>query len=377
MKILYVSNGSNFLGAGGMEYHLLDITDWLNKKGVETALAIREGTFLHRNLLANKPNVYPLSWTGFAKLSSFWDVRRAIRDFSPDIVSINRERDIIRITLLVKLLGLFSRKRPKLVSVFHNSGWIKSHCILSRLDGIIFPNTFLRDIYLPGKNGTGINAKVIYHGIHLPQIDSTDKLNPDRERNVFKGRRFPIIGMIGELRKNQTELIDVALHVKRNMPDFTIAMVGRGSEKDAKELQDKIDRLDLTKHFILTGNVDKARMPEVYHDLDISVTTNRREPFGLAFLESLAAYTPLVAYDSGGPVEILEKGGGILVKGGPEEMAEQLCALLSNQEMRKAISLQGRAVVEKYFSIDAMGEGHFNFYRDLLKSDLNLHPFEK
>jgi glycosyltransferase involved in cell wall biosynthesis len=133
-------------------------------------------------------------------------------------------------------------------------------------------------------------------------------------------------------------------------------------------MKDKIHRLGLSGNFIFTGRVDRKDIPDVLFDLDLSVTTNRSEPFGIVHIESLASYTPVVAYNSGGPVEILEKGGGVLVEGGAEEMAETLSNLISDHEARKALGMAGRAVVEKYFSIDSMGEKHYQFYADLLGS---------
>jgi glycosyltransferase involved in cell wall biosynthesis len=174
--------------------------------------------------------------------------------------------------------------------------------------------------------------------------------------------------MVGEFRKNQTELIDVAYQLKKTCPDFTIAFIGRGSEDQVRPLREKINDRGLTNNFIFTGNVPRERIPDVFYDLDISVTTNRKEAFGLVFIESLASYTPLVAYNSGGPVEILQKGGGMLVQGGPEEMAEKISSLILNQELKKSLCMDARAVAKQYFSIDAMGENHYNFYLNLLQN---------
>ncbi len=365
MKILYVSNGSNFSSAGGMEYHLIDITNWLAGNGVDTALALRKGTFLDKNILVNRSNVYPLSWTGPAKIYSFFQVVKAILDFSPDIISINRERDIKRFYFIAKVVSLFLKKKPKIVSVFHNLGW-RSRFKLERLDGIIFPNRYIRQDYIPQNSGAETKSAVIYHGIHLPPLNAAEKNNPNRERKYFKGEKFPLIGMVGELRKNQSELIDAAYHLKKKTPNFTIAIVGWGTDEEIKSLKEKIDRLGLAQNFIFTGRVDKKRMPDVFYDLDISVTTNRTEPFGLVFIESLASYTPLIAYNSGGPIEILEKGGGVLVNGGSEEMAEKIFDVISNDELRRSMGKAGRDAAEKYFSIDAMGENHYRFYRNVL-----------
>jgi len=370
VKILYVCNASNFDGIGGMEYHLLDITTWMEGHGVLTALAVRRDTFFHRKILRERQNVYPLSWTGLHKILSFFQVANAIREFSPDIISINREKDIIRIFVITKSVGLFLKKKPKIVAVFHNPGWQRFY-ILGMLDGILFPTLFMKKGYLKKNMGAETKSAIIYHGINVHAVDMAEKLNPDRKRKFFKGKGFPLIGMIGEMRKNQTELIDAAYHLKKKKKDFTIVFVGRGNDDEIKSLQEKIDRLGLAENFLFTGRVDRSLIPDVLYDLDISVTTNRDEPFGIVHIESLASCTPLVAYNSGGPVEILERGGGILVDGGPEEMAESIFKAISDQELRKSLGLAGRAAVEKYFSIDSMGEQHYRFYQAVLDGTLS------
>ena len=369
MKILYVCNASNFIGIGGMEYHLLDITTWMEGHGVTTALAIRENTFFQRTILRDRPYVYPLSWTGVRKILSFFQVAKAIQEFSPDVISINREKDIIRVYFIAKLVGLFLKKKPKIVAVFHNPGW-QRYYILGWLDGILFPTRFMKEGYLPNNRGAETRSAVIYHGINVHAVDIKEKLNPNRERKFFKGRGFPLIGMIGEMRKNQTELIDAAFHLKKKLKNFTIALVGRGNDDEIKSLQEKIDRLGLSENFLFTGRVDRSLIPDVLYDFDITVTTNRDEPFGIVHIESLASCTPLVAYNSGGPVEILEQGGGILVDGGPEEMAEKIYTALSDHELRKSLGRAGRAAVENYFSIDSMGQQHYKFYEAVLAGNL-------
>ena len=353
-----------------MEYHLLDITTWLEAHGVTTALAVRKDTFFQRTILNNRPHVYPLSWTGLHKVLSFFQVAKVIREFSPDIISINREKDIIRVFFIAKFVGIFMNKKPKIVAVFHNPGWQRFY-VLGMLDGILFPTRFMQKGYIPKNKSVETKSTVIYHGIAIHPVDKPRKFNPNRERKFFKGRGFPLIGMIGEMRKNQTELVDAAYYLKKKWKDFVVAFVGRGNDDEIKSLQEKINRLGLSDNFIFTGRVDRSLIPDILYDLDISVTTNRDEPFGIVHIESLASCTPLVAYNSGGPVEILEKGGGILVDGGPEEMAEKIFMVISDNTLRKSLGLAGRAAVEKHFSIDAMGKRHYQYYQDILDSKLS------
>lgn len=365
MKVLYILNASNFIGIGGMEYHLIDISNWMEANGVETALAIRKDTFAHRTLLKDRPNVHALSWTGINKVFSFFQVGKLIRDFSPDIISINRERDIIRIYCIAKFMSIFSKKKPKIIAFLQNSGW-KRFFVLGKLDGVIFATQYMKTGFIPKNRSAEGKSTIIHYGIHLPQVDLDEKLRADRERRVFKGKRFPLIGMVGEMRKNQTELIDVAYHLKKRIPNFTMAFIGRGNEDEIAALQEKIDRLGLTNNFIFTGRIDRERINDVFFDLDLSITTHRGEAFGIVHIESLASYTPVVAYNSGGLVEILEKGGGILVEGGPEKMADAVSLLISDHALRKSLGIEGRIAAEKYFSIQAMGQQTLALYNKIM-----------
>jgi glycosyltransferase involved in cell wall biosynthesis len=365
MKVLYVLNSSNFIGIGGMEYHLIDISNWMEANGVETALAIRKGTFAERTLLKDRPNVYALSWTGFSKLFSFFHVGKLILDFSPDIISINRERDIIRIFFIAKLISTFMKKKPKIIAFLQNSGW-KRFFVLGKLDGVIFATEYMKNGFISKNRSAETKSTIIYCGITLPKIDLNEKIRIDRDRRIFKGKGFPLIGMVGEMRKNQTELIDVAYYLKKKIPNFIIALIGRGNDDEIVALQNKIDRFGLTNNFIFTGRIDRERIGDVFYDLDLSISTHRGEPFGIAHIESLASYTPVIAYNSGGLVEILEKGGGVLVDGGPEEMANVLYQVLTDHALRISLGKAGRVAVENYFSVETMGQQTIALYKNII-----------
>ena len=366
MRILYVSNGSNFLGAGGMEYHLVDVTGQLKERGVKIGFAVRKGTFLERELLAGEPDVFPLTCTGIRKVISWFQLLIAIVRFKPDIISVNRERDVVQTYLTAKLYNIFFNKKTKLISVFHNIGW-KFPFNIDRLDGAIFPNLYIKNEYIHSQE-TNHLQRVIYHGINIDKFFYKNNEDVDRKRKFFTGKSGPIIGMVGEFRKNQMELVDVAICLRAKTDKFTFAVVGRGSEEEIETLNRKIGINNLENHFIVTGNVQRDKIPDIFCDLDISITTNRVEPFGMVFIESLASYTPLIAYNSGGPVEILANGGGHLVDGGPEDMAEHIFCLISNAELRCRMGIDARKSAEQFFSIASMGQQHFDYYVELLHS---------
>ncbi|WP_054693623.1 glycosyltransferase [Geotalea toluenoxydans] len=160
-----------------------------------------------------------------------------------------------------------------------------------------------------------------------------------RERRVLKGRGFPVIGMVGELWKNQEELIDAADALRRVFPDITVAIVGGGG---TQHLEEKIARYGLQRNVVLTGRIPRQQIPDLFYDLDLSVSTHRNEGFGIVHLESLAAGTPVVAYNSGGLVEILRRGGGVLVDGVTTDFVREVTALLRMMREDRHWELKGK-----------------------------------
>jgi glycosyltransferase involved in cell wall biosynthesis len=110
-------------------------------------------------------------------------------------------------------------------------------------------------------------------------------------------------------------------------------------------------------------------MLDIFYDFDLSVSTHRNEGFGIVHLESLAACTPVVAYNSGGLTEILNNGGGITAEGGIDELAKEIRAVLNNDEKRRELGIEGRQVVEDYFSLETMAQNHYDFYNSMCRGN--------
>jgi glycosyltransferase involved in cell wall biosynthesis len=358
VKILFVNNAPL---CSGCEDHLLDIAGWFRNNGVEPAFLIRQGSILQERLRAlgirDCPVFIPKRNMGLPLR-----IARAIIVEQPDVISINREHNIIPVQAGMVLARLFLRKKPKMVAVFHapTGRWYPG---LSGFDGIIGTSGYTADSFVKANPGIRTKTEVIHCGITVPPADPGAKLRKDRPRKYFHDRKFPIIGMVGELWKNQEELVTVAPYLVERFPDITIAIIG--GYDNAEPLRKKIADAGLDEHFVLTGRVARDLIPDVFFDLDLSVSTHRNEGFGIVHLESLAAFTPVVAYNSGGLVEIIRKGGGVLVDGGDKEFAAAVIGLLDDDERRWELGMAGRSVVEEHFSVEVMGRRHHEFYRRL------------
>ncbi len=359
MKILYVNNARVSSGA---EDHMVDVASWLKAHGEEAVFLVTRGAVLE-NQLTEIGVRYLSVFDKSRRLGLPVRIARAILAEQPDIVSINREHNIFPVLLSTRIAAPWLRKKPKMVAVFHTPTG-RYYPGLKSFDGIIATSEYTAGGFIRANPGIERLLAVIRYGIRMPVADEAGKRDRNRPRRYFRDRGFPIIGMVGELWKNQEELVDAARFLVDSFPDLTVAFIG--GYEESQSLKDRISRNGLEKHFVLTGRLPRSTIPDVFFDLDLSVSTHRNEGFGIVHIESMACLTPVVAYNSGGLVEIVRKGGGVLVDGETEDFARAVVDLLSDDERRQRLGFEGRKVVEDHFSIDAMGRNHLSYYRDVL-----------
>jgi glycosyltransferase involved in cell wall biosynthesis len=365
MKIFFLNNAKLCSGA---EEHLLDLGSWLRNHGVEPVFLVRDKSIFRDRATRDGFKVYPVFTDGAKKLLSIFSLVRLLLRDKPDVISVNREHNILPAYIALKLASPFLKIKPKIVAVFHTPTG-RRYPLLNKFDGIICTSQYTANSFIKSNPAIAPRINIIHYGIKLFETDEASKVNKDRHRNYFGDRKFPVIGMAGELWKNQEELVDVAIRLKKHFPEITVAIVGGGSDEQIESLRKKINSCGLEDNFVLTGRVDRNLMPDIFYDFDLSVSTHRNEGFGIVHIESLAARTPVVAYNSGGLVEILNKGGGQLVGGGPDQLAEVIKKFLSDDEYRRNIGIEGRKLVEESFTLESMSLNHFNYYKSLIGRD--------
>ena len=296
MKILFVNNAKMCSGA---EEHLVDLAHWMIAHGDEPVFLTRRGWRFHERLLNEGIPAYAVVRDGWKKISSILDTVRIILKEQPDIISVNREHDLFATYAAAICARPFLARTPKLVAVFHTPNGRK-YPVLSSFNGIICTSIYTANSYAVANPSIRDRIKVIHYGIQLPDSNIDEKLNKLRLRKFFPDRHFPIIGMAGELWKNQEELVEATRILKESYPEITVAIVGSGYQGTVDKLNAMIKEYGLEKNVVLTGRVARSDMPRIFSDFDLSVSTHRNEGFGIVHLESLASLTPVVAYNAGG-----------------------------------------------------------------------------
>lgn len=364
LKILLINNGKGW--SGGQE-HLKDLAVELRSTGSEVQFLVRGGTVNEPRFseLGFKVHLMPYGH-GWENIKAFRDLLSTLRRERFDVVSINREHDLVPMALAYRFAFPFERSGRLMMS--YHLPTERRQFLLGLTDAVVCISEHVKTKLLDSNPCASRKTHVLYYGIDPGIAPSEERYSSSRGRRFFHGRDFPVIGMVGEFWKNQMDLVEMVPRLKKVFPNITIAFIG--NDKDPRlvdPLVARIRELGVEENIVFTGLVPRNRLPDLFHDMDLSVSTHRNEGFGIVHLESLAAGTPVVGYNEGGYVDIFKgEDAGVLVDGGKEEFASTVIELLEDHERRFAMGRAGRDLVERKYSIRTMGESYVGFYRRLV-----------
>lgn len=347
MKILLVNLGH---GWGGGQEQLGDLATELTEQGDTVHFLCRVGSHSLTRYRDRSFTVH--TFTG--NVSGILKTVRLLRHEAFDAVLVTREHDLVRLAITWKMAQL-TGVRGRFVMAYHTAT-SRRQPFISIPDAIICISGYVKNKLLEKNRIEPHRLHVVHNGITTGPVPKSDKFNRKRHKSILNSFGFPTIGMIGAFFKNQQELVAMTPKLLEGFPDIRIILLGNHDDPSLlPPLLAQIKELRLEQHVIIPEPVERAKMAEIFADLDLSVSTFRNEGFGLVHIESLAAGTPVVAYDEGGQVDILSGSeAGVLVHGTSEDFAEAVLLLLNDDERRYAMGKKGVELVRSRFSSRTM-----------------------
>lgn len=116
---------------------------------------------------------------------------------------------------------------------------------------------------------------------------------------------------------------------------------------------------------------DNERLASLYAAADVAVAPSLQEAFGKVHVEAMACATPVVAFDSGGPREIVQhKRTGYLAKPfDPEDLARGLDWCLGAVALSGQLGEAARARAQRKYDIGVVAERYIDLYREILEGE--------
>ena len=116
---------------------------------------------------------------------------------------------------------------------------------------------------------------------------------------------------------------------------------------------------------VFTGSLDVEELRYLYSCSHVLVLPSYFEAFGIVLIEAMASGLPVIGSKAGGIVDIVENGvnGYLFEKGSAIELAEKLYLVLSDEVLRKRLSINARSLAEAKYSWNRVAFEMFKIYR--------------
>jgi glycosyltransferase involved in cell wall biosynthesis len=184
--------------------------------------------------------------------------------------------------------------------------------------------------------------RVIYNGI-------TDPVSTNQTRRPATAFRIGIVGQVGAW-KGHDDLLDAFAMVHKKQGGCELHLFGAGDAAYRDELERKVIGLGVANWVKWHEFVRDRR--DIYSNLDLCVVPSRsQEPLGLSAIEAGFAGLPVIASRRGGLPEVVEhETNGLLVEAQrPAELADAMCRLISDLQLRQYLASNARRCATERF----------------------------
>lgn len=298
----------------------------------------------------------------FKYFGLYFMLKKQIKEFTPDII---HSHYITNYTLLVNLTGF------------------KEHITTAwGSDVFLFPKRNIINRFIVRYNLS--NAKKILSTSHA----MAGEIRLYTSKPVFvvpfgidfrlfgshtRADKIPVTFNIGYFKKIEPVyapdvLIKAFSIVLRRLPDrhLNLVMAGDGTDLEAmKRLCNKLEITDFVKFF---GWVDPIKVPDLLQKMDLCVYLSRRESFGVALLEAMAARVPLIVTRTPGFIEVAGDENNVLFVDfdNAENVAELIVRVITDRELYLSLADRAYKHVRQKYDINENISQQIELYEQML-----------
>lgn len=326
------------LNSGGVERGTLDFARFLVEKGHESIVISNGGRLVNDLQEAGSKHItYPVHAKSLKSFYRIFGLKKIIVELKPDIIHLRSRMPAWMVYLALKLIP--KKQRPALVSTFHGTYSVSPYSeIMACGDKVIVISEFVKSYVTTNYPKVPVDKlELIYRGVDTQDFQAAyspsqvflTKLARDYPNSTNK----PILLMPARLSswKGQKVFLKALASLKQEGVLFHGFIVGEGKNNFQQELIDLVDELNLNDDVDFLGH--RSDMKDLYAVSAIVFNLSQRpEPFGRTVIEALAMEKPVIAYNEGGPGEVLSHcfNEGLLATKNTEDLVSKIIEILNN-----------------------------------------------
>lgn len=366
MKICFILTG---LGVGGAEKQVCDLADMHKCNGHDVIIISLTGDAIVK---PNNPDVRVFSMhmlkNPLSSLKKYFEVRKIISDFSPDIV----HSHMLHANIFGRLLRLTTRFKV-LVSTAHNTYeggplWMFLYRVTDCL-ATISTNVSQAsvDAFIKSKASNKNKMIPFYNGIDCEKFTFSAKDRYDyREKLGLKDNQKLILS-VGRLTaaKNQELLLTSFKKLLAKDPNLKLVIVGDGPEKG--NLESFARNIGISDALLLPGN--SFNVAQWMSAADVFTLSSKWEGMPLVICEAMSMERLVVSTDCGGIREIIDQCGFLAEIDNEEQYTNALSrAIYLDDSEKSTLGNDARLRIINNFSLRRITEKWLMLYESLLRS---------
>lgn len=359
MKILYIIES---LRSGGKERRLISlIKELLLKENFTLEIIILSNNIHYKEIYNLNINIHFLKRNVKKDLRIISKFNSILNKFKPDIVHCWDNIAAIHFGSVCKFkripfINSMISTAPLKLSVFSKNYLV--YAISYPFSDIILTNSKagLNSFRVPVKKG-----RFIYNGFDFNRIKvKKSKELVKKELNIESER---IIGMTASFsdKKDYITFVEAGKKTIDKYNDVIFIAVGGG--ENLEKIKDSVGDKYISNFRFLGRQNDVESIVNIF---DIGVLATFTEGISNAIMEYMIFEKPVIATDGGGTNELVidNKTGFLVEQQNVKQLVDKIEYLLENSKTASDFGENGKARIEKYFSINAMIEKTIELYKE-------------
>jgi glycosyltransferase involved in cell wall biosynthesis len=298
--------------------------------------------------------------------SNVFRFARLVTRIAPDIVIVHQGE-----SHFVTAFGIFkSRRKVPLVRFRWDNRpgkgiSIPARFVSSRLTSGIGVPTKRAYQFVSGKLKSS-KIEIFYPGVDTTYFQPLARSKRLSDKHNLNQQNI-VIGLVGRLEPTRGHrcFIEAAKLVSLRNPAARFLIAGEEGLVKLEHLKILSDKFRITDKFIYFDKVEDVR--KIYSLCDIGViATIGYEPISRIALEFMAMGIPVIGTNLNQAFDMLADNGIIIPPSEPVAIADAICNLIANKQLREEIGRKGLTAASKYYTIDQLGKRSQTLFREII-----------
>ncbi|HWF51431.1 MAG TPA: glycosyltransferase family 4 protein [Solirubrobacteraceae bacterium] len=306
---------------------------------------------------------------------SVWGLRRSLSDVRPDIVHANTIRSGI-----IACVATWPTGPPVIVHIHDalpNTRLSRAarRLLARRAAALVGVSEYTRARFAGGLGACLPPFSVLFNPVETSRFTQSELTRRTAREQLGLDVADELLLMVGQIspwKGHETAIRTLSL-VKNRHPRARLLVVGETRFVAAGTRLDNLAFFEALRQLVIDLGLDadvdflgqRSDVALLMRAADLLLLPSHGEPLGRAMLEAMAAGTPVLASDEGGPSEVIVQGktGALLPAGDPVPWADAVDRLLCDEQARTEIGRNAQEVVRDRFEAAGVANATVDLYR--------------